>query len=111
MKVRRDKPCVMDYLNLSLLKVAQESVAKCAYSIKFSTPSDSSHASISQSGAIEERIIVPSSFSLRVGTSCVLVTVLPKDPLKILGIESSPYSLGIVKTPELFCSLIGTFVN
>lgn len=38
----------------------------------------------------------------------MLVTVHPKDPAKIVGIESSFLSIGIVKTPELFCSLIGT---
>lgn len=86
-------------------------INKCAYSINFTISSDSSHASISQSGEIKDRKTVPSSFSLRVGNSCVLVTVLPKDPLKIVGIESSLCSLGIVKTPELFCSLIGTIVG
>lgn len=86
-------------------------INKCANSIKYTISSDSSHASISQSGAIKDGIKFPSSFSLRVGNSCVLVTVLPKDPLKIVGIESSLCSLGIVKTPELFCSLIGTIVN
>lgn len=45
----------------------------------------------------------PSSFSLRVGRACVLVSVLDKDPLVI----STGGALSILRTPELLCSLVG----
>ena len=80
----------------------------CAYSTNFTIISDFRHSSTKLLGAIKRRKITPSTFSLRVGNSCVLVTVHSKDPVKIVGIDSSFLSIGIVKTPELFCSLIGT---
>jgi hypothetical protein len=45
----------------------------------------------------------PSSFSLRVGRACVLVTILDKDPLVI----NTGGALSILRTPELLCSLVG----
>lgn len=49
----------------------------------------------------------PSSFSLRVGNSCVLVTILNRDSLQLASIMPSLSSLSILRTPELLCSLIG----
>ena len=50
---------------------------------------------------------VPSSFTLRVGNACVLVNVLPRNVLQMASVRPSLSPFGILRTPELFCSLIG----
>ena len=53
--------------------------------------------------------ISPASFSLRVGNACVLVTILPKNVLLMSSQKPLLSPLAILRTPELFCSLIGMF--
>ena len=57
----------------------------------------------------EGQRISPSSFSLRVGNACVLVTILPKNALQMSSVRPLLSPLAILRTPELFCSLIGTW--
>lgn len=53
----------------------------------------------------------PSSFALRVGKACVLVTILKKEPLQLASSRPSISSLSIFRTPELFCSFIGAIFH
>jgi hypothetical protein len=55
--------------------------------------------------------ISPASFSLRVGNACVLVTILPKNDLLMSSQNPLLSPLAILRTPVLFCSLIGTCVR